>query len=88
MYIKYTGLLFIALIVRYYTQIVRYDRRNVRYDPRAHWDGCRYDHMSCPLRSLARFFWWRISCVCCLRPCWYWYIMSTITLSLCFNDNR
>ena len=55
-YKEYTGLLFIALIVRYDPQIARFHRRNVRYDPRAHWDSCRYDHMSCPLRSLARFF--------------------------------
>ena len=65
---EYTGLLFIYLIARYDPQIVRYDRRNARYDPRAHWDGSRYDHMPCPLRSLARFFRWRISRVCNRKP--------------------
>ena len=69
-YKEYTGLLFIYLIARYDPQIVRYDRRNVRYDPRAQWDGSRYDHtcMPCPLRSLARFFRWRISRVCNRKP--------------------
>ena len=63
-YKEYTRLLDIALRARYDPQIVRYDRKNVRYDPRAHWDDIRYDHMSCPLRTLARFFWWRINFSC------------------------
>ena len=67
-YKEYTGLLFIALIARYDPQVVRYDIRDVRYDPRAHLDGSRYDQMSCPLRSPARFFRWRISRVCSRRP--------------------
>ena len=77
-YKEYTELLYIALIARHGPQIVRYDRRNVRYD-----------HMPCPLRSLARFFRWREIYAVGDR-CWHWHIMLTITLylSTCFNDNH